>query len=130
MLAVRRQPREPEMTMPANALKTAAKEAESIKAAAGDVAKDAEHSFVEAAAAAKASLAEAAKRVEKSVAEGLETLRAQSRAYGDTAGQQLDEAQRYAAERIRERPLTATLAGLGVGVLLGLLIAGSRNNNR
>jgi ElaB/YqjD/DUF883 family membrane-anchored ribosome-binding protein len=110
------------MTMPANVLKTAAKDAEALKDAATTAAKDAEHSFIEAA--------EAAKRVEKSVAEGLETLRAQSRTYTDTAGQQLDDAQRYVAERVRERPLTATLAGLGVGVLLGLLLAGNRNSNR
>jgi ElaB/YqjD/DUF883 family membrane-anchored ribosome-binding protein len=122
--------REPEMIMPANVLKTAAKDAEALKDAATTAAKDAEHSFIEAAAAAKSSLAEAAKRVEKSVAEGLETLRAQSRTYTDTAGQQIDDAQRYVSERVRERPLTATLAGLGVGVLLGLLIAGNRNNNR
>jgi ElaB/YqjD/DUF883 family membrane-anchored ribosome-binding protein len=118
------------MIMPANVLKTAAKDAEALKDTATNAAKDAEHSFIEAAAQAKASLAEAAKRVEKSVAEGLETLRAQSRTYTDTAGQQLDDAQRYVAERVRERPLTATLAGLGVGVLLGLLLAGNRNNNR
>ncbi len=116
--------------MPANVLKTAAKDAEAVKAAASEAASHAEHSFIEAAAAAKVSLAEAAKRVEKSVSEGLDTLRAQSRAYGDTAGQQLEDAQRYVTERVRERPLTATLAGLGVGVLLGLLIAGNRNNNR
>lgn len=116
--------------MPSNVLKTAAKEAEAAKTAAAEAASHAEHSFVEAATAAKASLAEAAKRVEKSVAEGLDTLRAQSRTYTDTAGQQLDEAQRYVTERVRERPLTATLAGLGVGVLVGLLLAGSRNSNR
>ncbi|PTS91506.1 MULTISPECIES: hypothetical protein [unclassified Caulobacter] len=116
--------------MTANVLKTAAKDAEKVKAAAETAVNHAEHSFAEAAAAAKVSLAEAARRVEKSVSEGLETLQAQSRTYTDTAGQQLDEAQRYVSERVRERPIAATLAGLGVGVLLGLLIAGSRNNNR
>lgn len=116
--------------MPSNILKTAAKDAETVKAAAETAVDHAEHSLAEAAAAAKASLTDAAKRVEKSVAEGLETLRAQSRTYTDTAGQQLDDAQRYVTERVRERPLTATLAGLGVGVLLGLLIAGSRKSDR
>jgi len=118
------------MTMSADVLKTAAKDAEKVKNAAAESVEHAERSFVEAATAAKASLAEAAKRVEKSVAEGLDTLRAQSRTYTDTAGQQLDDAQRYVTERVRERPLTATLAGLGVGVLIGLLIAGNRNNDR
>ena len=59
-----------------------------------------------------------------------ETLRAQSRTYTDTASQQVEDAQRYASERIRERPITATLAGLGVGVLIGLLLSGGRSNNR
>jgi len=116
--------------MPADALKTAAKDAAKVTSAAADGVEHAERSFVEAATAAKASLAEAAKRVEQSVAEGFDTLRAQSRTYTDTAGQQLDDAQRYVTERVRERPLTATLAGLGVGVLIGLLIAGNRNNDR
>ncbi|HQR88120.1 MAG: hypothetical protein B7Z44_10980 [Caulobacter sp. 12-67-6] len=116
--------------MPADVLKTAAKDADKVKSAAAAAVDHAEHSFVEAANAAKVSLAEAAKRVEKSVAEGFDTLRAQSRTYTDTAGQQLDDAQRYVTERVRERPLTATLAGLGVGVLIGLLIAGNRNTHR
>ena len=41
----------------------------------------------------------------------------------DNAGEHFDEAQRYVVARVRERPLTATLAGLGVGLLLGLLLA-------
>jgi ElaB/YqjD/DUF883 family membrane-anchored ribosome-binding protein len=35
----------------------------------------------------------------------------------------VDEAQRYVVERVKERPVTATLAGIGVGLLLGLLLA-------
>ncbi|HJV43763.1 hypothetical protein [Caulobacter sp.] len=116
--------------MPANSLNPAAKEADKVKGATLEAVEHAERSFAEAANAARASLTEAAKRVEKSVSEGFETLRAQSRAYTDTAGQQIEDAQRYVSERVRERPITATLAGLGVGVLIGLLIAGGRSNNR
>ena len=105
--------------MPANSLNPAAKEANKAKGATLEAVEHAERSFTEAA-----------KRVEKSVAEGFETLRAQSRAYTDTAGQQIEEAQRYVSERVRERPIAATLAGVGVGVLIGLLIAGGRSNNR
>jgi ElaB/YqjD/DUF883 family membrane-anchored ribosome-binding protein len=108
----------------------AAKEAEKAKAASMEAVEHAERSFAEAAQAARVQLTEAAKRVEKSVAEGFEVLRAQSRTYTDNAGQQLEDAQRYASERIRERPITATLAGLGVGVLIGLLVAGGRSSNR
>lgn len=75
---------------------------------------------------AQRSIADAAKRIERAVQEGIEQLRAQTRAYSDTAGQQLDEAQQYMSERVRERPLAATGAALGVGVLIGLLLASSR----
>ena len=79
-------------------------------------------------AEAQRSFADAAKRIEKVVQDGLEQLRAQSRAYADTAGQQLDEAQRYVTERVKERPLAAAGAALGVGVLIGLLLASSRRH--
>jgi ElaB/YqjD/DUF883 family membrane-anchored ribosome-binding protein len=69
---------------------------------------------------------EAARKFEKTVQDSLETLRAQSRAYADTAGQQLDEAQRYVVERVKEKPLSSTGLAVGVGVILGLLLAGGR----
>jgi ElaB/YqjD/DUF883 family membrane-anchored ribosome-binding protein len=123
--------------MPDNALNPALKEANKASSNAGAALDHAERSFSEAAsaargnfseaaAAAKANLADAAKRIEASLTQGLETLRAQTRTYTDTAGQSVDEASRYVSERVRERPITATLAGLGVGVLLGLLLAGNR----
>jgi ElaB/YqjD/DUF883 family membrane-anchored ribosome-binding protein len=129
--------REPEIIMPDNALNPALKEASKASSNAGAALDHAERSFGEAtsaarghlgeaAAAAKANLADAAKRIEASLTQGLETLRAQTRTYTDTAGQSVDEASRYVSERVRERPITATLAGLGVGVLLGLLLAGNR----
>ena len=78
---------------------------------------------------AKAMLADYARRAERIVQDGLETLRAQSRVYVDSAGQQFDTAQRYVVERVKERPVTATMAGVGVGVLIGLLIAGNRRRS-
>jgi ElaB/YqjD/DUF883 family membrane-anchored ribosome-binding protein len=70
--------------------------------------------------------AEAAHRIEAAVQEGLAKLRAQSKVYAETATEQLDEAQKYAAERIRERPLASAGVALGVGVVIGLLLAGGR----
>jgi ElaB/YqjD/DUF883 family membrane-anchored ribosome-binding protein len=124
--------------MPDNSLNPALNEASKASSNAGAALDHAERSFgeaasaargnlSEAAASAKANLSDAAKRIEASLTQGLETLRAQTRTYTDTAGQSVDEAGRYASERIRERPITATLAGLGVGVLLGLLLAGNRS---
>lgn len=87
-----------------------------------------ERSFADAAEIAKAQITETAARAQRAVQETLETLRSQSRTYVDTAGQQFDVAQRYVTERVKERPLTATMAGVGVGLLIGLLLA-SRNHH-
>ncbi len=106
--------------MPANAVDTAAKDA---KAAASSVADTAS----EIASQAERTFAEAAKRFEKIVSEGVEQIRAQSRTYADTTVEHLDEAQRYVVERVREKPLMAAGTALGVGLLIGLLLASGRN---
>lgn len=77
-------------------------------------------------AEAQKSFNDASKKIEKAVADGLEQIRAQSRTYADNAGQHLDEAQRYVVERVKEKPLVAAGAALGVGVLIGLLLASGR----
>lgn len=113
-------------TLPPGAEAEAAKAKTSLKSAATH----AEKSFSEAADAAKASITEAANRAETAIREGLDTFRAQSRTYADTATQQFDVAQRYVSERVKERPITATLAGVGVGLLLGILLAGRSGDRR
>lgn len=74
-------------------------------------------------AEAQRAIAEASKRIEAAVQEGLQQLSAQSRVYADAAGEQLDEAARLASDQIRSRPLAATGAALGIGVIIGLLLA-------
>lgn len=69
---------------------------------------------------------EARGKIQQAVQEGLEQLRAQSRTYADNAGQQLEQAQQYVTERVRERPLAATGAALGLGVLIGLMLSSGR----
>lgn len=105
--------------MPANSVDYAADETKSAVSATTDKA-------TKLSAEAQKSFADAAKRIEAAVQEGIEQLRAQSRAYADTAGQQLDQAQSYVTERVKERPLAATGAALGVGVLIGLLLSSTR----
>ncbi len=77
-------------------------------------------------AEAQRVFAEAKGKIQQAVQDGLEQLRAQSRTYADSAGQQLEQAQQYVTERVRERPLAATGAALGVGVLIGLLLSSGR----
>lgn len=69
---------------------------------------------------------EARGKIQQAVQEGMEQLRAQSRTYADNAGQQFEQAQQYVTERVRERPLAATGAALGLGVLIGLLLSSGR----
>ena len=75
---------------------------------------------------AQKAIAEATKRIEATVQQALEQVRAQSRVYADAAGEQLDEAARVASDQIRARPLAATGAALGIGVLIGMLLASRR----
>lgn len=91
-----------------------------------DDAKNGTETATRVTAEAQRTFADARARIEQVVQDGLEQLRAQSRAYADTAGQQMEQAQQYVTERVRERPLAATGAALGVGVLIGLLLSAGR----
>lgn len=75
---------------------------------------------------AEKTISELTERAQKTIEEGLEHFRANARGYADTAGESLDVAQKYLTDRVLERPLAATFAALGVGVLIGLLLAGGR----
>jgi ElaB/YqjD/DUF883 family membrane-anchored ribosome-binding protein len=105
--------------MPPKAGQLTTEDAAAAAAAASDTA-------VKIAADAQKAIADAAKRIEATVQQGLEQLRAQSRVYADVAGEQVDEAARIASEQIRARPLAATGVALGVGVLIGMLLASRR----
>ena len=104
-----------------NAVDEAAEASTSAKNASG--AEAGQRSFADALSLAERSLNEASRRMEKALREGVEALRVQTQPYRENAGQQFDEAQQYVLARVKERPVTATIAGLGVGLLLGLLLA-------
>src|SRR6478735_25531 len=72
------------------------------------------------------SLADLARRAERAIQEGLAELKDRSRDYADVAGEQFETAQQYVTDRVQERPIASTLAALGVGVLIGFLLAGGR----
>jgi ElaB/YqjD/DUF883 family membrane-anchored ribosome-binding protein len=93
------------------------------KAAVTSAVESGQKSLNEALDAAEKGIREAAKRVEQAMREGVAALKEQAGPLRENAGQQIDEAQKYVLERVKERPVTATLAGLGVGLLLGLLLS-------
>ncbi|MDB5481134.1 MAG: hypothetical protein JWO83_2187 [Caulobacteraceae bacterium] len=83
----------------------------------------AQRALKDSLAAAERRLSEAARTAERVIKDSIETIKAQTQAYSGPASQTVDEAQRYVVERVKERPVTATLAGVGVGFLLGLLLS-------
>ena len=106
--------------MPTDTLDHATKEA---TAAAASAAAKGQAALNEAIATAQQKIVETAKIAEKKLREQAEALRVNTQAYRENAGQQLDDAQRYVVDKVKERPVTAALAGLGVGLLLGLLLS-------
>jgi ElaB/YqjD/DUF883 family membrane-anchored ribosome-binding protein len=103
--------------------KTTARVRKAAKAAV-DSATDAGHErLTEVVDNAEKVIRDATRRIEKAVRDGIETIRDQSGPYTKQASAQFDEASKYVVERVKERPMTATLAGIGVGLLLGLLLA-------
>jgi ElaB/YqjD/DUF883 family membrane-anchored ribosome-binding protein len=116
------------MTVETNSFDDKAEEAsakvkKAAKAAVDSAAETAQQRLNEAIDLADRNFREAAKRIEQVMREGLEQFRNRAEPYTESAGQQIDEAQKYVVERIKERPVIATLAGLGIGLLLGLLMA-------
>lgn len=101
-----------------------------MPANASEFADDAKKTGLETAkgmtAEAQRTFADARARIEQAVQEGIEQLRTHSRAYADSAGEQFEVAQQYVTERVRERPIAAIGAALGVGVLVGLLLSAGR----
>lgn len=59
--------------------------------------------------------------------ETLDSLRARAKPYVETAGEQFADAERYIVERVQKQPMTTTLAALGVGVLIGLVLSSGRS---
>ena len=102
---------------------TSAKAKKAAKAAVDTAADTAQSRLNEAIDLADRNFREAARRIEQVMRDGVDQFRTRAEPYRESATQQIDEAQKYVVERIKERPVVATLAGLGVGLLLGLLVA-------
>ena len=77
------------------------------------------------------ALEEFRERAGKVAQETLNTLKSRAEPYVSDAGERLAVAERYIVERVQKQPLTTTLAVLGVGVLVGLVLAsGGRSSQR
>ena len=68
-----------------------------------------------------------ASRVVQDAADQIDTLRDRYKPYLDEASDRWEVAERYLVDRVQKQPLTTTFAALGVGVLVGLILAGGRN---
>lgn len=91
-----------------------------------DKAEAAEARLREKAGEAEALLREKGEEVRERAKVYYDQARNRSREYYDDASERIDEAQRYITERVQERPVQSTAIALGVGVVLGLLLAGRR----
>jgi len=79
------------------------------------------------AAEAKAIAREKAEKLKAKASEYYGTARERGAEYYDEAQDRFDDAQRYVVERVQERPIQSTAIALGVGVVIGLLLAGRRS---
>lgn len=94
--------------------------------ATAEAAEAAQRALKEALALAEKRILEAARTAERVIKDSVEAIKAQAKTYTGAAPQSVEEAQRYVVERVKERPVTAALAGVGVGFLLGVLISGRK----
>lgn len=74
------------------------------------------------------SLREFAHKAEQAARESAEELRRQAQEYLEEGRHKLDEAQRLLVERVKEKPVESALVTFGVGVIVGLVLAGGRRN--
>lgn len=109
--------------MPRETLDHAGDEAEAATSAAHGLAEHGRRAIMEALHVAESRLNEAAKAAEQSLRDGVDALLDRARDYGETAEDQLEGSGRYILESVKARPLTAALAGAGIGIILGLLLA-------
>ncbi|MEI9964459.1 MAG: DUF883 domain-containing protein [Caulobacteraceae bacterium] len=56
----------------------------------------------------------------------VDDLRTRAKPYVDDASERFATAEKYLVERVQKQPVTTTLAVLGIGVLVGLALAGGR----
>ncbi|HUO22033.1 MAG TPA: hypothetical protein VMU59_05905 [Caulobacteraceae bacterium] len=84
---------------------------------------DAHKATTEAAAETGRAINDLAKRAGAAVQDRFDTIGVDPRQYADYASEKLDTAQEYLVTKIKEKPVQAALTALGVGFVLGFLLA-------
>jgi ElaB/YqjD/DUF883 family membrane-anchored ribosome-binding protein len=84
---------------------------------------EAHKATTEAAAETGRALNDLATRASAVVKDRIDDLSENSRQYVDYAGEKIETAQEYLTAKIKEKPVQATLTALGLGFVLGLLLA-------
>ena len=92
------------------------------RAAANALADHGQKAISDVAAMAERTISEASRTAERVLRDGLDALRSHAKTYANDAGDNVDHAQQFVMERVKQRPVTATLTGLGLGLLIGLLL--------
>ena len=91
-----------------------------------DHAKKAIDSAKEALESGRRAIPGVTKEAQRIVGERVTELKGRGKEYADKAGDSLEDARLYVTDQVQERPITATLAALGAGFLLGMLFSGRR----
>jgi len=119
--------------MATDTLELVTEQADAAGKSASDAVDHGRMALNEAIVAAEKVFTEGAKRADKmfreserTLNENVERLREQAKIYGETAGQSVEDAQRYVVDRVKERPVAATFVGLGLGFVLGVILSGRK----
>lgn len=101
-------------------------DAAEVRDGAGRLARDTRRTAADGREALPKLARQAGDKARDLLGDRVDRWRDQAEDVADVAGENLESARVYVVERVQERPLTATLAALGVGFLLGALLSGSR----
>ena len=102
----------------------AADEARQARDAVNSATDHGQRALNEAIIGAERTIHMATRSAEKLLRHSLDALRTQAAPYTEAAMEHLEDGQRYMSDHVKQRPMTFTLAGLGVGLVLGLLLSG------
>ena len=84
---------------------------------------EAHKATAEAAAETGRALNDLARRAGAAMQDRFEDIGVNPRQYADYAGEKIDTAQEFLTTKIKEKPVQAALTALGIGVVVGFLLA-------